>query len=129
MCQADVIMNFVAEGKNDATIGQTKKQKGPEVKGGLQFLRDSPEQIEESMERLGPLRGQLYEVFQEAIDRAERASKYDNRSAECCWRATESLISCRLFLDHIIPVRRTLSHVVRRTSSVLHLPCSSLSIH
>jgi len=74
-------MNFAAEGKNDSKINQTKKQKEPEVKGGLQFLPDSTEQIEKSMERLGPLRDQLYEVFQEAIDRVNKGQQESNQPA------------------------------------------------
>ena len=38
----------------------------------LEFLPDSPEQIAESMERLGPLRDQLLGAFQEAIDRVNK---------------------------------------------------------
>jgi hypothetical protein len=74
-------MNFAAEGKNDSKISQTKKQKEPEVKGGLQFLPDSTEQIEESMERLGPLRDQLYEALQEAIDRVNKGQQESDRLA------------------------------------------------
>jgi len=39
----------------------------------LQFLPDSPEQIAESMERLGPLSDQLYEGLREAIDRSRQS--------------------------------------------------------
>jgi len=50
----------------------TRKQK-TEVKAGLEFLPDSSEQVEESMDRLGLLREQLYEVLREAIDRAKQS--------------------------------------------------------
>ena len=51
------------------------------VKMGMRFLPDSPEQIAESMERLGPLRDQLYEVFQEAIDRVNKGQQESNQPA------------------------------------------------
>jgi hypothetical protein len=56
-------------------ISQIRKQEEMRVKMGMRFLPDSPEQIAESMERLGPLRGQLYEVFQEAIGRVNKGQQ------------------------------------------------------
>jgi hypothetical protein len=57
------------------------RKQGSEVKAGLEFLPDSPEQIIDSMKRLGPLRDQLYEVFQEAIGRVNTGQQESDRPA------------------------------------------------
>jgi hypothetical protein len=51
-----------------------------EGNGALRFLCDSPEQVEESMERLGPLRDKLHEAFQEAIVRVHKGQRESARS-------------------------------------------------
>lgn len=56
----------------------TRKQE-PEVKAGFEFLFDGPEQIAESMKKLGPLRDELYEVFREAIDRVNKGQSESDR--------------------------------------------------
>ncbi|MCK4354698.1 MAG: hypothetical protein KAW83_05535, partial [Dehalococcoidia bacterium] len=80
------------EAEMNLKIRWTKKQKEMAIKADvrfskqdkinhLQFLPDSPEQIAESMERLGPLRDQLCEVFQAAIDRVNKGQQESDRLA------------------------------------------------
>ena len=47
----------------------------------FEFLPDSSAQIKRSMERLGPLRDHLYEVFQEAIARVNKGQQESDRPA------------------------------------------------
>ena len=47
----------------------------------MQFLSDSPEQIEESMKRLGALRDQLYEACRKAIVRVNKVRQESDQSA------------------------------------------------
>lgn len=47
----------------------------------MQFLPDSPEQIAESMKRLGPVRGQLHEALREAIDKVNNGQKESDQPA------------------------------------------------
>jgi len=62
-------------------ISQSRKQEEMRVKMGMRFLPDSPEQIDESMKRLGPLRDQLYEAFQAAIARVNKGEQESNQPA------------------------------------------------
>jgi len=61
-----------SEAKVEANTNSEVRNEEPKVKIGLQFLADSYEQIQESMEGLGPLRDQLYRALREAIDRAKQ---------------------------------------------------------
>ena len=56
-----------------------RKQEETAAKTDVQFLCDSSEQIAESMERLGPLRDQLYEAFQVAIARVNKGQQKSDR--------------------------------------------------
>jgi len=47
----------------------------------LEYMADSAEQIAESMESLGPLRDQLYEIFREAIDRVNKGQQESDQLA------------------------------------------------
>ena len=58
-----------------------RKQEETAGKTAVQFLCDSSEQIERSMETLGPLRDQLYEVFRKAIDRVNKVWQEADRPA------------------------------------------------
>ena len=72
--------------KTDPNSG-SRNQQGTEVETGMQFLPDSPEHIQESMERLGPLRDKLYGAFQDAIGRARRGRI---KSGQAPLRSTEA---------------------------------------
>ena len=47
--------------------------------GPLKSLSDNPEQVQESMERLGSLRDQLCEIFQAAIARVHNGQQESDR--------------------------------------------------
>lgn len=57
------------------------KQQETAAKADVQFLPDSSEQIEESMESLGSLWNQLHIAFQEAIDRVNKGQQESNQPA------------------------------------------------
>ena len=52
-----------------------------DARAGLRFLPDSPGQIAASMERLGPVRDQLYRAFEEAVARVNEGQQMREQPA------------------------------------------------